>query len=198
VKWGTPILAAYFLMAGAAMAQGYDATTAFSDGRSLGSGAITGAQQGIGATNAATVVPGYGQATGQTGLFQGGQGQLSGPGVTKVTDCASQTPDADEYRPVSSNFCSTARQISVDQHHRYQCVEQMQSVSNASCYIGQQIAVDTSYRYQCNQTVQGYESLSCRRGVSVTVGFGQCTPGAWLGRTAFMSIAAGASIRTWR
>ncbi|MBK8384804.1 MAG: hypothetical protein IPL11_03640 [Candidatus Accumulibacter sp.] len=50
----------------------------------------------------------------------------------------------------------------------------------------QQIAVDTRYRYQCDQTVQGYESLSCRRGVSVTVGFGQCTPGVWLGRTAFI------------
>lgn len=262
MKWGTLILVAHFLMAGTATAQGYDATTAFSDGRSLGSGAITGAQQGIGTTNAATVVPGYGQATSQTGLFQGGQGQLSGPGVAKVMDCSTQTPDADayrrqecdavnfvannpsvrpefsidratdplitrnnaiaanptiqlggfnigaateqcrvvtettpavfsteictEYRPVTSNYCSTARQISVDQHHLYQCVEQMQTLSNASCYIGRQIAVSTSYNYQCNQTVQGYETLSCRRGVSVTVGFGQCTPGAWLGRTAFM------------
>ncbi len=256
------ILLACVLITGTAIAQGYDASTAFSDGRSLGSGAIGGAQQGIGTTNATAAVPGYGQATNQAGLFQGGMGQLSGPGVAKVMDCSSQTPDADafrrqecdavnfvarnpsvrpafsidratdplitrnnaiaanpatqltgvnigaateqcrvvtqttpavfsteictEYRPVTSNYCSTARQISVDQHHLYQCVEQMQTLSNASCYIGQQIAVSTSYNYQCNQTVQGYETLSCRRGVSATVGFGQCTPGAWLGRTAFM------------
>jgi hypothetical protein len=208
------------------------------------------------------MVPGYGQSASQSQLFQGGQGQLSGPGVTKVTDCAGQTPDADayrrqecdavnfvarnpslrpafsidratdplisranaiasnptlqftginvgssteqcrvvtdttpatftteictEYRPVTSNLCSTARQIAVDQNHLYQCVEQMQTLSNASCTIGQQIAVSTSHNYQCNQTVQGYETLSCRRGVSATVGFGQCTPGTWLGRTAFM------------
>jgi len=245
-----------------AVAQGYDSGTAFTEGGALGSGSINGAFQGIGSGNAASMVPGYGQSATQTQLFQGGQGQLSGPGVTKVTDCASQVPDADtyrrqecdavnfvarnpsvrpafsidratdplisransiasnptlqvtginigssteqcrvvtetmpatfstevctEYRPVTSNFCSTDRQIAVDQHHLYQCVEQMQTLSDATCYIGRQIAVNTSYNYQCNQTVQGYETLSCRRGVSATVGFGQCTPGAWLGRAAFM------------
>ncbi len=245
-----------------AVAQGYDSGTAFTEGSALGSGSISGTFQSIGSGNAASMVPGYGQSATQTQLFQGGQGQLSGPGATKVTDCASQMPDTDayrrqecdavnfvarnpsvrpafsidratdplishansiasnptlqvtgvnigssteqcrvvtettpatfstevctEYRPVTSNFCSTARQIAVDQHHLYQCVEQMQTLSNATCYIGRQIAVNTSYNYQCNQTVQGYETLSCRRGVSATVGFGQCTPGAWLGRAAFM------------
>ncbi len=250
------------LVASNALAQGYDSSTAFTEGRTLGSGSNSGVFQGIGSGNAASMVPGYGQSASQSQLFQGGQGQLSGPGVTKVTDCAGQTPDADayrrqecdavnfvarnpslrpafsidratdplisranaiasnptlqftginvgssteqcrvvtdttpatftteictEYRPVTSNLCSTARQIAVDQNHLYQCVEQMQTLSNASCTIGQQIAVSTSHNYQCNQTVQGYETLSCRRGVSATVGFGQCTPGTWLGRTAFM------------
>ncbi|MDP2759777.1 MAG: hypothetical protein Q8O64_05140 [Sideroxyarcus sp.] len=231
-----------------AVAQGYDSGTAFTEGRALGSGSINGAFQGIGSGNAASMVPGYGQSATQTQLFQGGQGQLSGPGVTKVTDCASQVPDADTYRrqecdavnfvarnpavrppfsidrandpliinanniarnptmtftgitagtsteqcrvvtdtqpatcatetcndyhEVTSNFCSTARQITVDQNHLYQCIEQMQTLSNASCFIGQQIAVNTSYNYQCNQTVQGYETLKCRRSSSVT-----CTGG---------------------
>ncbi len=245
-----------------AFAQGTDTSTAFIDGTELGAGSIGGVFQGIGSGNATSAVPGYGQSATQSQFFQGGQGQLSGFGVTKVMDCASQTPNADayrrqecdavnfvarnpsqrpafaidratdplisranslasnpalqftgismgssteqcrvvtdttpaiftteictEYRPVTSDFCSTARQITVDQYHLYQCVEQMQTLSNASCTIGQQIAVSTSYNYQCNQTVQGYETLSCRRGVSATIGFGQCTPGAWLGRAAYV------------
>ena len=47
-------------------AQGYDASTAFGDGRSLGSGAVGGAFQGIGTGNATTIVPGYGQSASQT------------------------------------------------------------------------------------------------------------------------------------
>lgn len=244
-----------------AISGGYDMNSAFTDGGTLGSGSINGAFQSIGSGNATAVVPGYGQSTSQTQLFQGGQGNLSGPGVTKVSDCANLPPEADayrrqeceavnfvarnpsvrqafsidrttdplisransitsnpalqltgvgtgsstaqcrvvaettpgtfsteictEYRPVTNNFCSTERLITVDQNHLYQCVEQRQTLSNASCYIGRQIAISTSYNYQCNQTVQSYESLSCRRGVTATVGFGQCTPGAWLGRTAF-------------
>ena len=247
-------------------AQGYDSGTAFSDGRSLGAGSLGGAFQGIGSGTATSIVPGFGQTANQSQLFQGGQGQLSGTGVTKITDCSSVSPNTDayqrqeceavnfvarnpsqrpafsidrntdplisrsnaiasnptlqftgvtggasttqcrlvtdttpatfsteictEYRPVTSNFCSTGRMITVDQNHLYQCVEQMQTLSNASCFIGQQIAVNTSYNYQCNQTVQGYETLSCTRGVSATIGFGQCTPGAWLGRTAFMDCGA--------
>lgn len=245
-----------------AFAQGTDTSTAFTEGRALGAGSIGGAFQGVGSGNATSMVPGYGQSATQSQFFQGGHGQLSGPGVTKVMDCASQTPNADayrrqecdvvnfvarnpgqrpafaidratdplisransiasnpalqftginmgssteqcrvvtnttpatftteictEYRPVTSDYCSTERQITVNQNHLYQCVEQMQTLSNASCTIGQQIAVSTSYNYQCNQTVQGYETLSCRRGVSATVGFGQCTPGAWLGRAAYV------------
>ncbi len=47
-------------------AQGYDASTAFGEGRSLGSGAVGGAFQGIGTGNATTIIPGYGQSASQT------------------------------------------------------------------------------------------------------------------------------------
>ena len=116
--------------------------------------------------------------------------------MTETQPASFSRETCNDYRPVNSSFCSTARQIRVDQHQRYQCVEQMQSVSNASCFIGQQIAVDTRYRYQCDQTVQGYESLSCRRGVSVTVGFGPRPVSGSDARRS--STAATASIRTWR
>jgi hypothetical protein len=172
-------------------------------GKALGAGTIDSAFQGIGNGTGAATVPGFGQRTPQSQVFQAGQGQLSGPGTAKIIDCASQAPDVDsyrrqecdavnfvarnpavrpafsidrandplisraraiarnptmgatgiaagnpaeqcrvvtetqpasfsretcnDYRPVSSSFCSTARQISVDQHHRYQCVEQMLS-----------------------------------------------------------------------
>jgi hypothetical protein len=250
------------LVASRVGAQGYDPATAFSEGRALGTGSIDRAFQGIGNGRAVATVPGFSATAPQSQYFQSGQGQLSGPGVARVTDCATLPPEADayrrqeceavnfvarnpsrrpafsidrandplisranalarhptrtatgmtagsggenchwvtettpasfaqetctEYRPVSSNFCSTERQIRVDQQHRYQCVEQRQTVSHASCVIGQQIAVSTRFNYQCMQTVQTYESLSCRRGVSVNVGFGQCAAGSWLGRAAFV------------
>jgi hypothetical protein len=250
------------VVASNAMAQTYGPSTAFSDGKSLGSGSINSAFQGIGNGTGALAVPGYGQSSTQSQYFQNGQGQLSGPGIAKIADCSTLPPNADpylqqecnainfvaqnptvrppfiidrandplitratiiasnpamtftgvttgistqqcrvvtdtkpatfstetcnDYRPVTSNFCTTARQVIVDQNQLYQCVEQMQSLSNASCFIGQQIAISTSYNYQCNQTVQSYETLSCQRGVSVTVGFGLCMPGTWLGRTAYV------------
>jgi hypothetical protein len=257
-----PGLVLALLLASRVWAQGYEPSTAFSDGKSLGASSIDRAFQSIGSGSSATTVPGFSATAPQSQYFQSGQGQLSGPGVARVTECATLPPETDAYRrqeceavnfvarnpslrpafsidrandplirrantlarnptmastgmttgsggencrvvtettpasftretcsdfrPVSSNFCATERQIRVDQQHRYQCVEQRQTVSNASCFIGQQIAVSTQYNYQCQQTVQRYESLSCRRGVSVTAGFGQCTPGAWLGRVAFL------------
>jgi hypothetical protein len=212
---------ALFVITSSVMAQTYDPSTAFSDGRSLGSGSINNAFQGIGNGTGAQAVPGYGQNSTQSQYFQNGQGQLSGPGTAKITDCSTLPPNADaysrqecdavnfvarnpavrppfsidrandpliinanniarnptmtftgitagtsteqcrvvtdtqpatfatetcnDYHEVTSNFCSTARQIIVDQNHLYQCVEQMQTLSNASCFIGQQIAVNTSY-----------------------------------------------------
>jgi hypothetical protein len=90
----------YLLICGitSVFAQGYDTSTAFGDGRSLGSGAVGGAFQGIGTGSATAIVPGYGQSATQSQYYQGGMGQLSGPGVAKVTDCSSQAPDSDAYR----------------------------------------------------------------------------------------------------
>lgn len=62
----------------------------------------------------------------------------------------------------------------------------IQGLSTTQCVMGRVVNIATNTNYQCKQTVQGYETLSCRRGVSATVGFGQCTPGAWLGRAAYV------------
>jgi len=60
------------------------------------------------------------------------------------------------------------------------------SIASQTCTVGRTIIVNANTDYQCNQTANSYESLSCRRGSTVTVGFGQCTPGAWLGRVAYV------------
>jgi quinol monooxygenase YgiN len=45
--------------------------------------------------------------------------------VTETTPASVTRETCSDYRPVTSKSCSTVRQIQVDQHHRYQCVEQM-------------------------------------------------------------------------
>lgn len=65
------------------------------------------------------------------------------------------------------------------------CNEYLSTTENM-CIVGRDVVVDAQSNFQCNETASSYESLGCRRGVSVTVGFGQCTPGAWLGRAAFV------------
>ncbi len=77
---------ALFVVASSAAAQTYDPSTAFSDGKSLGSGSINSAFQGIGNGTGALAVPGYGQNSTQSQYFQNGQGQLSGPGTAKISD----------------------------------------------------------------------------------------------------------------
>ena len=52
--------------------------------------------------------------------------------------------------------------------------------------MGRAINIDTDANFQCDQTMNAYESLQCRRGSTVTIGFGQCTPRAWLGRAAYV------------
>lgn len=72
----------YLLASGitSVFAQGYDVSTAFGDGRSLGSGAVGGAFQGIGTGIAATIVPGYGQSASQTSISKGAWGSFPAPG----------------------------------------------------------------------------------------------------------------------
>ena len=62
----------------------------------------------------------------------------------------------------------------------------IREVTTAQCTMGRLIDIDADARFECEQTINSYENLKCRRGSSVTVGFGQCSPGSWLGRVAFV------------
>jgi hypothetical protein len=66
------------LLASRAWAQGDAASSAFAEGKALGAGTIDSAFQGIGNGTGAATVPGFGQRTPQSQVFQAGQGQLSG------------------------------------------------------------------------------------------------------------------------
>ncbi|HCN67326.1 MAG TPA: hypothetical protein DIT03_03435, partial [Candidatus Accumulibacter sp.] len=52
--------------------------------------------------------------------------------VTESTSATFTEETCSDYRPVSSQLCATGRQIVVDRHQRYQCVEQKQTVRDAS------------------------------------------------------------------
>ena len=86
------------LVASRVWAQGYDPATAFSDGKALGAGSLAPSFQAIGRGTAAATVPGYGATAPQSQYFQSGQGQLSGPGVARVTACAALPPEVEAYR----------------------------------------------------------------------------------------------------
>lgn len=85
--------------AGAALA---DQNDAFQDGKSLGSSVNQSAFSGINSGAASDKIPGYGTNPSETQFFQGGQGQLSGPGVAKMQNCATATPDSD---PIKRQEC---------------------------------------------------------------------------------------------
>lgn len=85
--------------AGAALA---DQNGAFQDGKSLGSSVNQSAFSGINSGAASDKIPGYGTNPSETQFFQGGQGQLSGPGVAKMQYCATATPDSD---PIKQQEC---------------------------------------------------------------------------------------------
>lgn len=76
------------LAASAAMGQSMSTTDAkdagASFGKSLGGSAIT---NNIKSADPQQVAPGFNGSPGETGLFQGGQGQIAGPGATKVAGC---------------------------------------------------------------------------------------------------------------
>jgi hypothetical protein len=61
-----------------------------------------------------------------------------------------------------------------------------EKLGTEQCTMGRVINLDTDANFQCDQTMNAYENLQCRRGSTVTIGFGQCTPGAWLGRAAYV------------
>ncbi len=60
------------------------------------------------------------------------------------------------------------------------------SATSQACSVGRTIVVNAYTNYQCRQTANSYETLNCNRGVTVTVGFGKCTPGSLLGRASFV------------
>lgn len=217
--------------AGATLA---DQNGAFQDGKSLGSSVNQGAFSGINSGAASDKIPGYGTNPSETQFFQGGQGQLSGPGISKMQNCATATPDSDpierqeceavnflarnpQIRPqfnitqndpmilaakhARNNAESFFQSLGMGSGSRTQCVTRTETapaqymtetcssikeVGEQQCTVGRVIDIDTDANFQCEQTINAYESLKCRRGSSVTVGFGQCTPGAWLGRVAYV------------
>lgn len=88
-------------------------------------------------------------------------------GIGSNSQCVTRT----ETTPAqtTTETCSSIRELTTEQ-----------------CTMRRIIDIDSDANFQCDQTINAYETLKCRRGNSVTVGFGQCTPGAWLGRAAYV------------
>lgn len=99
------------------------------------------------------------EAVFQSSGINGGMGSNS-QCVTRTETTPAQT---------TTETCSSIRELTTEQ-----------------CTMGRVINIDSDANFQCDQTINAYETLKCRRGNSVTVGFGQCTPGAWLGRAAYV------------
>ena len=213
-----------------------DRGAAFQEGKTLGGGANTATFSGIGSGAVADKVPAYGSSPTEAQLYQGGQGQLTGPGIGKVQNCGSYTPgtntianqeceainflarnpDIRSQFTITSNDpmvlgARTARNsaeavfqssgISGGMGSNSQCVTRTETtpaqtttetcssireLTTEQCTMGRIINIDSDANFQCEQTINAYETLKCRRGNSVTVGFGQCTPGTWLGRAAYV------------
>lgn len=85
----------------------------------------------------------------------------------------------------SSSQCTTRTETTPAQYTTETC-SSAKEIGTQQCTMGRVINIDTDANFQCEETINAYESLKCRRGSSVTVGFGQCTPGAWLGRVAYV------------
>jgi hypothetical protein len=221
-----------WLWCGASLA---DTTQTFNDAKSFASGKTQGVFDNVTSGAAQDKVPKYGTNPQETQYFQGGQGQLSGPGIGKMQSCGSYTPGSDrianqeceavnflarnpQVRPQfnitkndpmiigaknarsnaesffqslgmggggTSTQCTQRTETTPAQYTTETC-SSIQEVGTQQCTMGRAINIDADANFQCEQTINAYESLKCRRGSSVTVGFGQCTPGAWLGRVAYM------------
>lgn len=74
----------------------------FQQGKDLGSAATGGAFSEINSGAAAGKVPAYGTSPAEAQYYQGGQGQLAGPGIAKTQGCASYTPGSD---PTANQEC---------------------------------------------------------------------------------------------
>lgn len=79
-----------------------DQNGAFQEGKSLGGSVNPSAFSGIKDGSAADKIPAYGTNPPETQFFQGGRGNLSGPGVAKIQNCATAAPDSD---PIKRQEC---------------------------------------------------------------------------------------------
>jgi hypothetical protein len=73
-----------------------DTTQTFNDAKSFASGKTQGVFNNVTSGAAQDKVPKYGTNPQETQYFQGGQGQLSGPGIGKMQSCATYTPGPDK------------------------------------------------------------------------------------------------------
>lgn len=213
-----------------------DQNSAFHDGKGFGAAKNQGVFDSINTGTASDKIPAYGATPAETQYYQGGKGQLTGPGIGKMQSCGSYTPGSDkianqeceavnflarnpQVRPQfnitkndpmiigaknarnsaesffqaigidggagSSSQCTTRTETTPAQYTTETC-SSAKEIGTQQCTMGRVINIDTDANFQCEQTINAYESLKCRRGSSVTVGFGQCTPGAWLGRVAYV------------
>ncbi|PZP49716.1 MAG: hypothetical protein DI596_15555, partial [Azospira oryzae] len=95
MRYGLLLLA--LMLAAPAFAQSAS-QSAFEQGKALGSSNIQGTFNSINSGSAADKIPAYGTNPAETQYYQGGQGDLSGPGVTKMQSCATAAPDPDPIR----------------------------------------------------------------------------------------------------
>lgn len=79
--------------AGAALA---DMGGSFQEGKDLGGSVAEGAFAGINGGAAEEKVPAYGANPAETQYYQGGQGQIAGPGIGKMQECAGYAPGSDK------------------------------------------------------------------------------------------------------
>lgn len=217
-----------------------DQNNAFHDGRGVGAAKNQGVFDSINTGTASDKIPAYGATPAETQYYQGGKGQLTGPGIGKMQSCGSYTPGSDkianqeceavnflarnpQVRPQfnitkndpmiigaknarnsaesffqaigieggagSSSQCTTRTETTPAQYTTETC-SSAKEIGTQQCTMGRVINIDTDANFQCEETINAYESLKCRRGSSVTVGFGQCTPGAWLGRVAYVDCSS--------
>jgi hypothetical protein len=90
------------LFASFAFAEEEALNSAFQEGKNFGGSINEGAASGINTGNVQDKIPLYGTQPTETQFFQGGQGELSGHGVTKMQMCTTASPDPD---PIKRQEC---------------------------------------------------------------------------------------------
>lgn len=98
-RWALALALVTLSLTGVVLA---DQNGAFQEGKSLGGSVNPSAFSGIKNGSAADKIPAYGTNPPETQFFQGGRGNLSGPGVAKIQNCATATPDSD---PIKRQEC---------------------------------------------------------------------------------------------